>query len=135
MFLLCSGELSNKNVNVTTIIFFMSGDLTRLCLYMFWTCSWLWRRSGQHYDGEINNDDWIDMHFQQNFNLRTNTVQIVDRSKLKIGKNIMLNRLLILNRQIDFDWLNLSLNSFKMKIKRLFIEYLAITHMPKLMNK
>ena len=90
---------------------------------MFWTCSWLWRRSGQHYNGEINNDDWIDMHFQQNFNLRTNTVQIVDRSKLKIGKNIMLNRLLILNRQIDFDWLNLSLNSFKMKIKRLFIEY------------
>ena len=29
---LCSGELSNKNVNVTTIIFFMSGDLTGLCL-------------------------------------------------------------------------------------------------------
>ena len=34
MFLQCSGELSNKNVNVTTIMFLMSGDLTGLCLYM-----------------------------------------------------------------------------------------------------
>ena len=54
-------------------------------------------------NGEIINDDWIDMHFQQNLNLRSNTVQIVDRSKFKIGKNIMLNRLLILNRQIEFE--------------------------------
>ena len=31
-FLQRSGELSNKNVNVTTIMFLMSGDLTGLCL-------------------------------------------------------------------------------------------------------
>ena len=55
------------------------------------------------YNGVIINDDWTDMHFQQNFNLRSNTVQIVDRSKFKIGKNIMLNRLLILIRQIEFE--------------------------------
>ena len=28
------GNFQIKNVNVTTIIFFMSGDLTGLCLYM-----------------------------------------------------------------------------------------------------
>ena len=28
------GNFSNKNVNVTTIAFLMSGDLTGLCLYM-----------------------------------------------------------------------------------------------------
>ena len=28
------GNFSNKNVNVTTIMFLMSGDLTGLCLYM-----------------------------------------------------------------------------------------------------
>ena len=33
-FLQRSGELSNKNINVTTIMFLMSGDLTGLCLYM-----------------------------------------------------------------------------------------------------
>ena len=33
-FLQRSGELSNKNVNVTTIMFLMSGDLTGLCLYI-----------------------------------------------------------------------------------------------------
>ena len=28
------GNFSNKNVNVTTITFLMSGDLTGLCLYI-----------------------------------------------------------------------------------------------------
>ena len=28
------GNFSNKNVNVTTTMFLMSGDLTGLCLYM-----------------------------------------------------------------------------------------------------
>ena len=28
------GNFSNKNVNVTTIMFLMSGDLTGLCLYI-----------------------------------------------------------------------------------------------------
>ena len=29
------GNFSNKNVNVTIIMFLMSGDLTGLCLYIF----------------------------------------------------------------------------------------------------
>ena len=35
--------------------------------------------------------------------------------------NILMNRLGILNNQIEFDWLNLSLNSFKIKSKKLFL--------------
>ena len=31
----------HKNVNVTTIMFLMSGDLTGLCLYIQWLAHWL----------------------------------------------------------------------------------------------
>ena len=73
------------------------------------------------YNGNIINDDWIDLNFQQNFNNRQKYVLINDESTLRIGKNILMNRLGILNNQIEFDWLNLSLNSFKIKSKKLFL--------------
>ena len=72
------------------------------------------------YIGQCNND-WIDLNIQQNFNARTMCVHINDVSKLKIGKNIIMNRLGVLNNMIQFDWLNLSLNAFKTKVKSLFM--------------
>ena len=63
----------------------------------------------------------MDLNFQQNFNQRMNTVQIIDKSRLRIGRNVLMNRLPILNNEINFDWLNLSLNSFKLKSKSLFL--------------
>ena len=73
------------------------------------------------WNGENQNDDWVDMNFQQNFNARVDFIQIIDTSRLKIGKNIIMNRLSILSRLIKYDWLNLSLNSFKIKVKDLFM--------------
>ena len=67
------------------------------------------------------NDDWVDLNLQQNFNARLNCVQINDFSKLRVGKNIMMNRLGILNNTINFDWLNLRITSFKLKCKNLFL--------------
>ena len=59
-------------------------------------------------------------NIQQNFNSRMNSVQINHYSKLRVGKNILANRLGILNNLIQFDWLNFSLNSFKLKVKIFF---------------
>ena len=73
------------------------------------------------YNGEMDNEDWMDLNFQQNINMRFNTIRIIDKSRLKIGKNILVNRLLILNNDIPFDWLNLSLNSFKLKSKKKYM--------------
>ena len=74
------------------------------------------------YNGDNMNDDWQDMNVQQNFNARNNLFQISDYSRLKVGKNVLANRLRILNNQIDLDWLNLSLNSFKIKMKNVFLK-------------
>ena len=72
------------------------------------------------YNSEQMSDDWVDLNYQQNFNNRQKCVQITDESRTKIGKNVLLNRLGILNNKIDFDWLNLSLTAFKLKAKSLF---------------
>ena len=66
------------------------------------------------------NDDWQDMNRQQNFNARSEVFNINDWSNIKVGKNILCNRLNVLNRHINFDWLNLSLTSFKLTVKAFF---------------
>ena len=69
------------------------------------------------YNGYNQNDDWQDMNAQQNFNARNETFHINDFSKIKVGRNIMCNKLTVLNRQINLNWLNLSLTAFKLKVK------------------
>ena len=73
------------------------------------------------YNGVEMNSDWVDMNHQQNFNARSRMFQINDYSRLKIGRNILCNRLNELNNRVDLDWLNLSLISFKLKMKSIFL--------------
>ena len=73
------------------------------------------------YNGSSMDKDWIDMNIQQNFNARQTNFHITDSSRLKVGKNIISNRMTILNNKINLDWLNLSLTSFKLKIKSQFL--------------
>ena len=65
--------------------------------------------------------EWLGLNFQQNFNNRNEMVNIIDTSKYKIGKNLLVNRLRILNGKIKLDDLNLSLEAFKIKYKELFL--------------
>ena len=65
--------------------------------------------------------DWLSLNFQQTFNARINTLNLVDTSRLKIGKNIAVNRLILINGKIPYDWLNLTWNLFKIKCKGLFL--------------
>ena len=64
----------------------------------------------------------MDMNVQQNFNARLNSVQINDMSNLRIGKNVLSNRLGILNNEINYEWLNLNLTGFKLKCKNLYLK-------------
>ena len=73
------------------------------------------------YNGSTMDDDWMDMNVQQNFNTRNGKFHITDVSRLKIGINIMCNRLKVLNDKINLDWLNSSLTSYKIKMKEIFL--------------
>ena len=69
----------------------------------------------------IYSRDWLALNFQQNFNERVEGVMIFETSILKIGKNLVTNRLKIINGLIDFGWLNLNINTFKLKCKSKFL--------------
>ena len=73
------------------------------------------------YNDNFYAKDWLSLHFQQTFNARESNVKLIDTSRLKIGKNIMINRLRVVNGKICYDWLNLSFDTYKFKCKKLFL--------------
>ena len=60
-------------------------------------------------------------HFQQNFNDCNNCVMFYDTSKLKIGKNITVNRLKLIHGLVDYEWLNFNIETYKIKCKSKFL--------------
>ena len=69
------------------------------------------------YNSEDMNTDWIDLNMQQNFNGRNDYVHIVDHSRVRVGKNLLMNRLSLINDSINYDWLTLSKDTYKIKCK------------------
>jgi hypothetical protein len=70
------------------------------------------------WNDSIYSKQWLALNFQQNFNERVNTVNVFETSNLKVGKNIVANRLKIINGLIRYEWLNLGMNSFKIMCKK-----------------
>ena len=66
--------------------------------------------------------EFIQMNFQLNQNQRLNHVNYFSRSNYESGKNILLNRLAHLNGKIQKPWLELSIDSFKVRCKQLFLQ-------------
>ena len=65
--------------------------------------------------------EFIQMNFQLNQNQRIKHANFLSRQHYDTGKNIMLNRFAHLNNKIETSWLQLSLDSFKIKCKALFL--------------
>ena len=72
-------------------------------------------------NSETTSWDFISLFFNQNFNERNPYINFRDTSHYKIGKNILANRLPVLNNKIDTLWLNQSLSSYKIKCKNSFL--------------
>ena len=68
-----------------------------------------------------DNDDWLDMNEQQNFNARNENFHINDSSRTKVGRNMLCNRLTCLNGDIKLNWLNYTPLAFKLKAKSIFL--------------
>ena len=73
------------------------------------------------YNSNLATDDWMDLNYQQNLNDRTNMFHIIDISRMRVGKNVLANRLTLLNDKILLEWLNLSFDQFKIKCKDKFL--------------
>ena len=66
--------------------------------------------------------EWVNLNWQQIITSRQIHIKVFNTSRFKIGGNIMVNRFHILNGKILFEWLNLSLESFKIRCKELFFK-------------
>ena len=66
--------------------------------------------------------DWLDLNFQIITTSRQINFEIQNRSNYKVGNNILSNRLSCLNKKITLDMLNLTLESFKVKCKSIFLK-------------
>ena len=75
----------------------------------------------QVYNSENSTKDWLDIHFNQNFNNRNHNVNFHDTSSNKQGKNIISNRLSVINNKIPYAWLNLPFGTFKLNCRKMFL--------------
>ena len=80
-----------------------------------------YRHALELYNSEDMNTDWIDLNMQQNFNGRNDYVHIVDHSRVRVGKNLLMNRLSLINDSINYEWLNLSKGTYRIKCKDKFL--------------
>ena len=73
----------------------------------------------------INNQfptqDWIRLNINNINTTRQNKFCTHKTNRLKVGMNILSNRLGIINNVILLDWLNQSIDSFKVKTKKMFL--------------
>ena len=73
------------------------------------------------YNSQATNAEWIDLIFFQCFLSRSNLVGIVKGNQLRVGLNIAVNRLTLINHKLQLEWLNLSYTQFKIKCKEKFL--------------
>ena len=66
--------------------------------------------------------EWTHLNFQHQFTARQGLFKVAKTNNYKIGECILVNRLSVLNNLIPLDWLNLSFESYKIKIKEKFIQ-------------
>ena len=74
------------------------------------------------YNTTIHSMDWTELNLNQISTSRQTTFSVLKTNK-KVGLNILVNRLSILNGKIPLGWLNCSLESFKVKCKGLLLKW------------
>ena len=65
--------------------------------------------------------DWIGLNVNSVNTMRQTNFIVNKMNNYRVGINALSNRFWYLNGKINLDWLNLSVNSFKIKCKRLFL--------------
>ena len=75
------------------------------------------------------------LYFQQNFSARGTQVRIFETNKLKIGKNLPVNRLKLINGLIKYEWLHLGFESYKINCKKYILVLWESKHLCGLSNE
>ena len=68
-------------------------------------------------------DEWTHLNFSQTLTSRQTNFICNKNNVLKVGLNALTNRFHAINNKIPLEWLNLNINSFKVKCKNLFLTF------------
>ena len=82
---------------------------------------WLSIQLFKLYNTNDHSLEWISLNLNQILTSRQSNFEILRTNVKKVGLNILVNRLSALNGKIPLDWLRSSLDTFKIKVKRLFL--------------
>ena len=66
--------------------------------------------------------DWVELNLNQAITSRVSNFNLLKSNKTKIGNNLLSTRLTILNKKVKLDDLNMSLDSFKIKYKKILLQ-------------
>jgi exonuclease III len=66
--------------------------------------------------------DWIDLNFQMINTSRQTSFEIQNHSVYKVGKNILSNRLVCINKKVTLNMLNLDIGPFKVTCKNMLLK-------------
>ena len=66
--------------------------------------------------------DWISINLNNINTTRQKTFAINSTNRLRVGNNALSNRLNTINGKVDLNWLSLSLESYKIRCKKLFLQ-------------
>ena len=70
----------------------------------------------------ICEDEFVQLNFQLYDNVRNTKMTFIKIQRFDVGKNILLNRFHDLNNLIEKQWLTMSLETYKIKCKALFLQ-------------
>ena len=73
------------------------------------------------FNSEIPSLEHFHLNFQLSNNERSDVFVFVKSQNYFVGRNILINRLVCLNNTIKKDWMTLSLDSYKVMCKKLFL--------------
>ena len=73
------------------------------------------------YKIDFNHLEFISLNFNQILTGRQTNFITLKSNERKVGINCLANRLTVINNKIPLNWLNFSLDTFKIKCKKLFL--------------
>ena len=68
-----------------------------------------------------HSNEWVALNLNQIFTSRQSTFKIAKVNLRRVGLNALSNRLSTINEKIPLTWLNLSMETYKIKCKNLFL--------------
>ena len=72
-------------------------------------------------NSDVMTREWLELNFNQVFTSRQTKFITLKTNNRKVGLNALANRAFILNNKIPLEWINMSLNTFKVYCKKEFL--------------